>query len=357
MIKVLMCGNHPSNKGGMTSVISQLRAYEWEKNGIKMKFIPTFYPANNIVKAGYFGIAYLKIAFSMIVDKTDIVHMHMSYKGSFKRKYLIHRLCKFFGVKDIIHLHGSEFEKWYCEVNEKTRQKIRTLLKECDNFFVLGEKWENVIKGMEPSAKTTIVMNAVSIPECVVQWNQERCQILYMGVLIPRKGLQNLLEAILKLKQSDRLGRECFAIAGSGEDETRLKEFCRQHDLEDIVRFYGWTSGEAKIKLMRESQISILPSYNEGLPISILEAISYGMPVISTDVGDISSAVKDQINGYLVRPGDVEQLAEKLELLNNQMVFEQMSKESRILAEQYFSEDKLFETIQECYIRLGGKSE
>lgn len=355
MIKVLMCGNHPSNKGGMTSVISQIMSYDWENKGIKMKFIPTFYPANNIVKAGYFGIAYFKMVFSMLIYKPDIVHMHMSYKGSFKRKYLIHKLCSFFNVKDIIHLHGSEFEKWVYEVDEKTRQKIKILLKECDVFLVLGKRWENAVKKMEPHVKTWIVMNAVPLPDYVVQWNQKRCQILYMGVLIPRKGLIHLFEAFLKLKQSGKLSGMCLAIAGSGENEEELKAFCRQHGLEDEVRFYGWINGETKIKLMRESQIAVLPSYNEGLPISILESISYGMPVIATDVGDMAAAVKDGVNGYLIQPGNVEQIAEKLELLNNQKMFEKMSKESRILAEQNFSEDKLFKSIQDCYIRLGGE--
>lgn len=355
MIKVLMCGNHPSNKGGMTSVIAQLNSYDWEKKNIKMKFIPTYYPANNIIKAAYFAVAYVKIFLEFLIWKPDIVHMHMSYKGSFQRKYLLHKLCKKFSVKDIIHLHGSEFEKWYYETDENTRKKIKKLLKECDAFFVLGEEWENSVKRIEPDTKTLIVRNAVSIPSRVVLWNKEKCQVLYMGVLIPRKGVKHLLEAFLKLKQSERLMRMQLAIAGSGELEKDLKRLCVQYELEDCVQFYGWIDGQEKVKLIAESQIAVLPSYNEGLPISILEAISYGMPVVATNVGDMSAAVKDEINGYLIEPGNAEQIAEKLELLNNQMKFEQMSRESRELAEREFSEDKLFETIVDNYVRLSGK--
>ena len=64
----------------------------------------------------------------MMTFKPNVLHIHMSYKGSFYRKYLIHRLCKKFGKKDIIHLHGSEFKKFFEDSSSKTKVKIRTLL-------------------------------------------------------------------------------------------------------------------------------------------------------------------------------------------------------------------------------------
>ena len=93
-IKVLMIGNHQSVKGGITSVIQQLLSFDWDSVGVEMKFIPTYIEASGIKKIAYFIRAYMNIEKEMRRNKPDIVHIHMSYRGSFYRKYAIHKLCK-----------------------------------------------------------------------------------------------------------------------------------------------------------------------------------------------------------------------------------------------------------------------
>ena len=90
--KVLMIGNDSSVKGGITSVITQLMEYDWNNKNIDMKFIPTYVDKNNIQKIFYFIRAYLNIKKEIRKNGTDIIYMHMSYKGSFTRKYLIQKL-------------------------------------------------------------------------------------------------------------------------------------------------------------------------------------------------------------------------------------------------------------------------
>ena len=285
MVKVLMCGNHPSNKGGMTSVISQLRNHKWEEDDIQIKFIPTFYPGNPLAKIIYFVVSYLKIVASIILYKPDIMHMHMSYKGSFHRKFLIHKLCKCFGVKTVIHLHGGEFERWYNEANVKIQLKVQRLLKECDAFLVLGKKWKKVVENIEPTVNVIVVPNAVHIPRNTIKWCDKQFRILYMGVLIKKKGIDNLLQAIYGLKSAGKIESICLSIVGTGEEENRLKALCKEYGLENIVQFHGWINGKEKEKVIMDSQVAVLPSFYEGLPIFVFEALSYGLPVICTDVG------------------------------------------------------------------------
>ena len=92
MIQVLMCGNHPTNRGGMTSVISQIREHDWEKEGVNLRFIPTYLPGNPLRMTAYFIREYMRIRQVMIDDKPEILHVHMSYKGSFTRATLLHSL-------------------------------------------------------------------------------------------------------------------------------------------------------------------------------------------------------------------------------------------------------------------------
>ena len=349
MIKVLMIGNHPSNKGGMTSVINQIRNHRWTDEGIELSFIPTYYPGNPIRKTLCFAASYTRILWRFITAKPDIVHMHMSYKGSFSRKNAVHRLCKAFHVKDIIHLHGSEFAKWYDSADSKLKAEIQKLLEECSCFIVLGEKWKEVIRRIAPAANVRIISNGIEVPKETVCWNDNRCQVLYLGVLIPRKGVSDLIDAVSVLNRNGELKNQVFVIAGTGEEEEKLKNQTEEAGLNGIVQFAGWVSGEKKDELLRSSQILVSPSYNEGLPISILEAASYGMPIVSTDVGDISAVVRDGKNGILIKPGDTDALAKGIENVSNRDTFSRMSAESRKIIEENFSIDVFLRNIRQAY--------
>ncbi|MDF2943016.1 MAG: glycosyl transferase, group 1 [Herbinix sp.] len=352
-MKVLMIGSNPSVRGGITSVVTQLLDHDWRKDGIDMKFIPTYLEAGTCKKLLYFIQAYIKIVWSLITFKPDLLHIHMSYKGSFQRKYMIHKLCKRFGRKDIIHLHGSEFKKYYEESRNKTKSKIKELLRDCDSMMVLGEEWDTQVKGIEPAAKTVVVRNAVKIPSETVEWCNDFCQVLFLGVLTKRKGVHDLLDAVAMLEKQGALNKIKFVIAGSGVEEEALKKKCSEMQLEGYVEFLGWTAGKKKIELLKHSQVLVLPSYNEGLPIAILEAISFGLPVISTRVGDISSSVIDCENGYLITPGDVSSLATMIgRIISDKELYLRLSRNARKLAEEKFSEEKFFDLLKEHYFNL-----
>lgn len=349
-IKVLMLGNHQSVKGGITSVIQQLLSYDWDSVGVEMNFIPTYIEASATKKALYYIDTYKNIRKFLRTNTPDVVHIHMSYKGSFYRKYAIHKLCKKNGVPDIIHLHGSEFQKWYNESNERTKNKIRTMLRECSAFIVLGEKWNAIINSIEPKTNTVVVSNTVHIPNYTVKWNDTKFQILFLGVLIKRKGVEDLIRAVSLLKENDKLGNLHFVIAGTGAEEEHLKKLANEQQVEQWIEFAGWTDGAAKEKYLKESQALVLPSYNEGLPIAVLEAISYGLPIIATDVGDMTAAVKNGQNGFLIQPGDIQGLSEKIvQLCSDKESYTKMSCESKKIASEDFSDEKYFEQIRNCY--------
>ena len=258
--------------------------------------------------------------------------MHMSYKGSFTRKYIV-----------------NKFEKWYSSINRIKQKKIRKLLLECDELIVLGNEWKRIIQQIEPLAKIAIINNGIKIPSFIAQWNEEICQVLFLGVLIPRKGVFDLIQSAELLKKSGNIQNIKFYFAGTGEEEETLKEQVKAAKLENFVSFVGWVSGEKKKELFLHKQIFVLPSYNEGLPISILEAASYGMPIVSTNVGDVSSVVKDGINGYLIQPGDIQALSEKILLLADRQQWEKFSYMSRKIVEEEFNIDLFYSKLLEIW--------
>lgn len=360
-IKVLMIGSDNRVKGGITSVILQLMNHPWEKENVDMKFLPTFIEGSVLNRLFYFIKSYIKLIILLVIYQPNILHIHMSHNGSFYRKYYIHKLCNLFGTKTIIHLHSSEFKKFYENGKGNRKRKIQSLLKECDRVFVLGDKWNKIIKEMEPRSKTVVLNNTVALPKLTDNSSDEKgiINVLFLGVLVKRKGVIDLLNAVERLNRDGVLEKYNvrFKIGGTGQEEDSLKNFIATHGLSDFVEFLGWVSGENKEKFLSDSQIFTLPSYNEGLPISILEAISSGLPIVSTDVGSVNEAVINDYNGYLVEPGNIDGLKNSLEkiIVDKNLRFK-FSKNARRLAEDRFNDKDYYEKITNTYKSLLKKS-
>ncbi len=351
-IRVLMCGSDRREKGGMNSVIDQLMNHSWG-NDFEFSYLATHISGNAIKKSMFFAKGYLKLIGLIRNNMFDIIHIHMSYKGSFYRKYYVSKLCKKYGRKVIIHLHGSEFKDFYNNGSEKLKKQIEELFSLVDCTIVLGINWKQFIEKIAPKANVIIINNAIRIPDLSAKIENTTPVLLFLGALIKRKGVIELLQAIKEL--SDK-GIDNFRllIAGAGEEEATLKKYVIDNQLNSRVEFLGWITNEEKTDILKKADILILPSHNEGLPIAILEAMVYSLPVISTKVGSISEAVIDGKNGYLVSPGDVNMLAEKIEVITtNEDIWKQQSIESRKIAESKFSEDVFLSKIKHLYYKIG----
>lgn len=347
-IRILMCSSDRKEKGGMNSVIDQLMDHDWGDN-FQFSYLATHITGNPVKKTFFFANAYRKLKKLIKQDAFDIIHIHMSYKGSFYRKYYVAKLCKRYSKKVIIHLHGSEFKDFYNGGNAKRKKQIQELFSIADASIVLGKDWRNFILKIAPRANVIVINNAVSLP---VFYNKEISKLrkfLFLGALIQRKGVIDLLQAVKQMKNQG-VSDFCLLIAGSGTEEQRLKEYAQTNGLQGCVEFLGWITKEQKPELLKKADVLVLPSYNEGLPIAILEAMSYGLPIISTDVGSIAEAVKENENGFLIKPGDVDSLAHAMiQLTNNSNLWKQESNTSKKICEKNFSENVFFEAVEKVY--------
>lgn len=347
---MLMCSSDKSVKGGINSVVTQLMNHDWGDD-IEMSYLSTHINGNVFKKSMFFVKSYIQLHSLLLKNSFDIIHIHMSYKGSFKRKYMVAKACKRFDKKVIIHLHGSEFKDYYNTGNDRLKSKIKNLFQSVDNVIVLGENWKEFILKIVPNARVTVVNNAVTIPEIEDKKREEICKILFLGMLIERKGVIDLLQATKNLKNNG-IDKFEVLIAGTGAEEKRLKEFCEGNNLNDVVKFLGWIDKEEKVKLLETSDILVLPSYNEGLPVAILEAMSYGLPIISTKVGSIDEAVKDGVNGYLIEPGDVEDMERVIcGLIENVELWTEYSEMSRNIVKDQFAEEEFIARIMHNYLK------
>jgi glycosyltransferase involved in cell wall biosynthesis len=279
-----------------------------------------------------------------------LVHMHMSERGSFFRKAVMGTIAHFFGKKAVFHLHGAEFLLFYANQSPLIQWGIRHTLNTADGLFVLSESWKEDLKALTANPNVFVVYNPVLFDEKLVIrpiTETEPVQCLFLGRYGQRKGVYDLVRAVAAIPQPRR--NFVLNLHGDGELE-QVRALIEELQVSDVIRINGWIRGEAKHQTLLRSDILLLPSYNEGLPVAILEALSYGMAVISTHVGGIAEAVRHQKNGLLLQPGDVAALGKALEdLTTDADRLNRMKLRSRQLCQEHFAHHRIFATMQTLY--------
>jgi glycosyltransferase involved in cell wall biosynthesis len=323
-------------KGGISGVINTYSRYF-----PNFKFVSTYNPAvSKFLNPFIFIKGILLLINRLLFDrKIKIVHIHGAHYGSFFRKYLVFLIAKnVFSKKVIYHSHGSDFHSFYNEGGAFTRRLIRSFIQRLDLLICLSNNWKIFFEEHFIIKKIIILENIVEKPQITnVNSTKTYLQVLFLGMIGERKGIFDLLE-VVKDNQPYFEGKMRLVIGGNGE-VMKLKKFIKDHQLENIVVFEGWISGSKKQALFSGSDVYILPSYNEGLPVSILEAMSYKLPIISTNVGGIPEILYDGVNGYVINPGDKKALFNSLKaFLDEPGLVQQMGNKSERLIMPYYAE-------------------
>lgn len=258
-----------------------------------------------------------------LTDKEiEIVHIHSASNNSFKRSALYVKLAKFLRKKVVIHMHGGGFMEYY----KNNSQFVRSILDKTDAIIALSDFWRNYFVKELGYANVYVVENVISIPKIKEVNRDAVMHLLFLGLIDESKGIFDLLTLIAQNKEEWK-NKIIFHIGGGGKIKELQKEI-KENDLDSLVIYEGWVNGEKKIDLLNLCDAYILPSYYEGVPISILEAMGYGKPIIATDVGGIPEVVNDD-NGILIKPGDLNQLFDAINtLLFNTELREQKGRKS-----------------------------
>lgn len=322
MVSVIFRTTKPCG-GGVSTV---LECYDKYFDGLR--HIPTWKYTNSLNKAWFFFYHWLEMVLLLTFDRRiKIVHIHTAAGASFQRKIIMAKTARFFEKKVILHMHAADFVEYY-EASPK-KDWIISNIKACDKLIVLSPQWHDFFVKIGIDEKRIIVLNNIITPpnpKELAERNERnkvlnpQIRLLFLGWLGKRKGIWDLLDVLLAHHEELR-GRLLLRFGGN-EFEREIEKLIADNYLEDIAKFEGWVTGEKKKQLLEWANCFILPSYNEGLPISILEAMSYGMPIISTPVGGITEVVKDGRNGVVVEPGNKTQIWEAIKkyIDNPQMI-------------------------------------
>ncbi len=280
------------------------------------------------------------------------VHVNMAERLSVFRKGIVVTVCRLIGVPTVLHLHAAQMESYYGSLSGFSKFLIRKVFLLANRVIVLGENSRNfVVTEMGISAqKVEVVINGVPAPRVArrVKADIVRRKILFLGNLWERKGISDFINAIAAL-QLDPAHFE-VSVAGGG-DIRHYIEMVEKLRLTDLITFSGWVDQASVAKLLAEADVMVLPSYDEGLPLVILEALANGVAVICTPVGEIPHVLTDQVNVVFVTPGDVGGISAALhEVMANDELQSRLESNGRKVYEEKFSLEKFSRKVAAIHI-------
>ncbi|HWP00765.1 MAG TPA: glycosyltransferase family 4 protein [Methylococcus sp.] len=340
-----MIGPSPATPGGMSAVLRCYRQVWFSKWGIEYL---SSYEGHALPLQGWvMGGVLLRLLTRLLLDRVALVHLHSASRGSFWRKSLLCWLADAFGVPYVYHLHSGEFPAFYRRQPASVRKWVRRTLRRAACVVVLTEGWRAALATIEPGARIEVVGNPVSVPKSLpAERFADRC-VLFLGRFDEKKGIFDLVRAVPKVLEA--LPDTTFVLAGDGRHE-EVRRFARELGVEKRVRLPGWLDGETKEAALAAASVVVLPSYCEGLPVSLLEAMAAGVSVVATRVGGIPELLREGECGMLVEPGDVVALATALvEVLKRKELRERLRENAFAQVRGAYSEEVVFGKLDELY--------
>ncbi len=256
----------------------------------------------------------VQVAARCATGRCDMLHVNVASFGSTFRKMILSSIARACGTPYVIHLHGGQYEGFWASRGPRASAAIGAFFRNAAGIVVLGGTWERFVRDRLPEVapRITVLPNATRAPALPRRDTRgEDVIILFLGQLNASKGVPQLVEALAGM--SDLAGWRAV-LAGNGDVEG-TREAVERHGLAGRVDVPGWVGPDRVDALLREAGVFVLPSFVENLPLSIVEAFAYGVPVVCTPVGSVPEIVEDGRTGLLVPAGDAPALEAALRRL------------------------------------------
>lgn len=354
-MRVLIVGPSPDkSKGGMATVIKEIRNDAKLREKCNIDIYPSYIDGNKIKVALYSLFSYIRFVFTK--NGYDIYHIHAASYGSIFRKGWYVKKAKEWGKKAILHIHGAKFMEFYAQLPKHKKTKVKEILHSADMVIALSETWKQKF-GLTFGLNNCVVLeNGIDMdklaPALTDPKNNQKA-FLMLGRLGQRKGTYDLIDAINIARESvpDIM---CY-LAGDGEIDNVTKVI-HEKNLEKNIEVVGWADDKKKIELLGKVSTVVLPSYNEGLPMAVLEGMACGKAIISTTVGAIPEVVKLE-NGFLVEPGDIDALvAAMIICANDSEIVREMGLNNIEEIRRFYSMEIMHRKLNELYIKVNNES-
>jgi glycosyltransferase involved in cell wall biosynthesis len=360
---IAMVGCAPEASGGISTVIRSLLTsplgQEWP-----LMVVATWVPGSPVKRDLAFGKAAAFLWWQAVSGGLQAVHMHMAARGSFWRKWLIGWLLAGRGVRVIVHVHDGSLPQWHGEQPPWVQRLFARFLGRADAVIVLSTHWRRELQALAPHARLHVVPNPVEIPFLQDRnWGErpvarigaensppEVRSILFLGRLVPEKGLGELLHAAHHLASQHPHWR--WTLAGDGDLES-VRQRVRELGLQQQVVLPGHLSDDERRRALGHADLLVLPSWAEGQPLAVLEAMAWAVPVVASRVGGLPDLLNSGA-GVLVQPQDPAGLADAIEVtLLDRAGLRRMGEKGRAHVGRHHSPQAVAHQLSALYADLG----
>lgn len=347
-MRVLVIGPSPTkSKGGMATVIEEIEKDKKLNEQFDIDVYESFIDGNKFVRLLFSMCAFVK--FCLTKRNYDLYHVHVASRGSTFRKGYYIDVIKKWNKKVILHVHGAQYLVFYDEISEKKKKCVVEILQKADMVIALSQDWKDKFDERFGLTNCCVLENGIDMERLAPAIQEPKLHqnaFVTLGRLGQRKGTYDLVEAI-DIAREMVPNIKCY-LAGDGDVE-KIRELVKSKNLENNIEVVGWANFDKKLELLHSVSTVVLPSYNEGLPMSILEGMACGKAIISTTVGAIPEVINEE-NGILVKAGDVQALSEALvECAQNLARIEKMSIVNIDKIQKLFSMDVMHSQLSKYY--------
>lgn len=305
--------DYKKHRGGIGAVLAVYAGH------IKpFKFIATLSYRHKLIELFFFAGALLKLTGQLLTDRNiRIVHVHGAKDGSIVRKaFVVFISKKIFRKKLIFHIHAGAFDERYLGGNKIYRQLCRFVVNQSDQLVLLSAQWNDFFHRHFHPKGIQVIPNPVERKETQPPSPNTITRFLFLGRIADHKGIFDLLR-LIHTEQEHWKNKCHFAVGGNHEIE-RLQNTIRADGTDQLVEYIGWVEGQDKEQQFNNCHYFILPTYEEAMPMTLLEAFSYGRAALTTPVGSIPEIMQNGYEGWLFKPGDTATLRDLInQALNN----------------------------------------
>jgi glycosyltransferase involved in cell wall biosynthesis len=355
-VRVLAIGPAPlsaDSRGGMASVLTLMAAHPDPR--VNVRVVPT-YADHRTVRRTLLGVRGMLVASALIVlGRVDVLHVHLAHGGSVVRKSLPLAVARLRGTATVVHEHSYDFAGWFDGLPRAGQVLVRRAVR-ADVWLVLATQHVDEFGSrlaME-AGRIRVLHNPVVTPAVLAASASSDgvVRAVSLGRLGHRKGSYDVVAAVALLPDDVRT-RLHVVLAGDGEvDEVRAA--VRAAGVDDAVEVRGWQSPVERDLLMRASQVFLLPSYEEGLPMAMLEAMAHGLAPVVSPVGGIPNVVGDGVEGLLVEPGDTVALSDALRRLVDDPDLRTRIAGATRARSRHFDVARWYDDLTELWLSLDG---
>lgn len=311
-----MFGPGPGTRGGIGSVVG-LYQEAGISRALNIRFVPTYSDGSKWQKLAVYFRAAASLVVAASARRVRLVHLHTAVHTSFLRKASLAGICLVFRIPYIFHVHSGRFPEYICTTAGRFERGIaRFILTRAARLIALtdgfGQSLRRDRRWMPPVSvipnPAPMISDAYSHPPS----QGRELRILFLGLFLKDKGIFDLLRAVSVLGES---GVPVVVRCGGSGDTVALQRECAALHIEDRVHLLGWLDADDRMRELLAADVLVLPSYVEGQPMVIIEAMAAETPIIASRVGGVPETVVDGVEALLIEPGNVGELVSALRRL------------------------------------------